>query len=90
MVDVASVKHLNSSDDCVRIKSEGENLKECGKTYGNHHTTYTLTVEVTLVPTRDNRNNRPRISEEMIHTDVKVVNQMEVSVDNTKYASPRN
>ena len=26
----------------------------------------------------------------MIHTDVKVVNQIEVSVDNTEYASPQN
>ena len=68
VVDVDSVQHMKSSDDCVGMETEGD-LKECGKPFGNRHTAGIPTVETTLAPTRDNTNKRPRISDVMIHTD---------------------
>ena len=77
VVDVNSVQHMKSSDDCVGMETEG-GLKEYGEPFGNRHTAGIPTAETTLAPTRDNTNKRPRISDVMIHTDEIIARQMEM------------
>ena len=69
---------MPSSDDCVRIEAEGEQINEYGAPFVNRHTPGILTVETTLAPTRDNTNKHPRISNNMIHTDAIIARQMEI------------
>ena len=49
-----------------------------------------MIVEATLVPTIDNRHKHPKTSDGIIDTKTNVAHQMEVSGDNTEYASPQN
>ena len=90
VVNIVSLQYMTLSDGCVGNEAEGEYLKECGRPFGNQHTICTPIVEATLVPTRDNRNKCSQTIEEMIHTDLNVAHQMEVTVDNTEDASPQN
>ena len=68
---------MKSSDNCVGMETEG-GLKECGTPLGNRHTPGIPPVETTSAPTRDNPNKRPRISNNMIHTDAIIARQMEI------------